>query len=284
MNSQHLGVASGFLVMALAHTMVFAQLIAPPLGNLPGQNLPGQQGGNQNQGQGGGGGFPGGPVGGGAVGGQQGNNNTNTNAVVSLTRPKGVATFTPGYSLLNTRVMSTPRYQKGVTTDPVVLGQGVVQGAPRGFITVSTNSQGGLGGVASWGSNFQGGPGVAQPGPGVAQPGPGVAQPGPGVAQPRPGGGQLGGGFPGGGAGGGQPGQGGMGGMGQMGGIGQNPGQGGMGQLGGSRNPVGGFPGVVMFSLRNPVTDSAANPASPAPRASYAEQRLRLRLQQAPTQ
>ena len=151
MNSQHLGVASGFLVMALAHTMVFAQLIAPPLGNLPGENLPGQQGGN----------------------------NPNTNAVVSLTRPKGVATFTPGYSLLNTRVMSTPRYQKSVTTDPVLLGQGVVQGAPRGFITVSTNSQAGFGGVASWGSNFQGGPGVAQPGPGVAQPGPGVAQPGP---------------------------------------------------------------------------------------------------------
>ncbi len=255
MNSQHLGVASGFLVMALAHTMVFAQLIAPPLGNLPGQNLPGQQGGNQNQGQGGGGGFggggfPGGPVGGGAVGGQQGNNNTNTNAVVSLTRPKGVATFTPGYSLLNTRVMSTPRYQKGVTTDPVLLGQGVVQGAPRGFITVSTNSQGGLRGVASWGSNFQGGPGVAQPGPGVAQ---------------------LGGGFPGGG--GGFPG-----------GGGGQPGQGGMGQLGGPRNAVGGFPGVMMFSLRNPVTDSGSNPASPAPRASYAEQRLRLRLQQAPVQ
>ena len=236
MNSQHLGVASGFMVMALAHTMVFAQLIAPPLGNLPGQNLPGQQGGNQNQGQGGQNNNQGG-------GGQQGNNNTNTNAVVSLTRPKGVATFTPGYSLLNTRVMSTPRYQKGVTTDPVLLGQGVVQGAPRGFITVSTNSQGGLGGVASWGSNFQGGPGVAQPGPGVAQ---------------------LGGGFPGGGGG--------------------FPGGGGAGSAISTGRGGGGFPGVVMFSLRNPVTDSAANPASPAPRASYVEQRLRLRLQQAPAQ
>ena len=244
MNSQHLGVASGFLVMALAHTMVFAQLIAPPLGNLPGQNLPGQQGGNQNQGQGGQNNNQG-------AGGQQGNNNTNANAIVSLTRPKGVATFTPGYARLNTRAMSSPRYQKGAATDPAILGQGVPQGAPRGFITVSTNSQGGLGGVAIWGLNFQGGPGVAQPGPGVTQLGGGF-----------PGGG---GGFPG-GAGGGQP------------------GQGVMGQLGGSRNPVGGFPGVVMFSLRNPVTDSAANPASPAPRASYAEQRLRLRLQQAPVQ
>ena len=217
MNSQHLGVASGFMVMALAHTMVFAQLIAPPLGNLPGQNLPGQQGGNQNQGQGGQNNNQG-------AGGQQGNNNTNANAIVSLTRPKGVATFTPGYARLNTRAMSSPRYQKGAATDPAILGQGVPQGAPRGFITVSTNSQGGLGGVAIWGLNFQGGPGVAQPGPGVTQ---------------------LGGGFPGGG---------------------------------------GGFPGVVMFSLRNPVTDSAANPASPAPRASYVEQRLRLRLQQAPAQ
>ena len=236
MNSQHLGVASGFMVMALAHTMVFAQLIAPPLGNLPGQNLPGQQGGNQNQGQGGQNNNQG-------AGGQQGNNNTNANAIVSLTRPKGVATFTPGYARLNTRAMSSPRYQKGAATDPAILGQGVPQGAPRGFITVSTNSQGGLGGVAIWGLNFQGGPGVAQPGPGVAQ---------------------LGGGFPGGGGG--------------------FPGGGGAGSAISTGRGGGGFPGVVMFSLRNPVTDSAANPASPAPRASYAEQRLRLRLQQAPAQ
>ena len=125
-------------------------------------------GGNQNQGQGGPNNTP-------AAGGQQGNNNTKANAIVILTRPKGVATFTPGYARLNTRAMSSPRYQKGAATDPAILGQGVPQGAPRGFITVSTNSQGGLGGMVVWGSRLQGGQGgvAGQAGAGAGQAGSG---------------------------------------------------------------------------------------------------------------
>ena len=133
-----------------------------------GQNNNQVGGGNQNQGQGGPNNTP-------AAGGQQGNNNTKANAIVILTRPKGVATFTPGYARLNTRAMSSPGYQKGVATDPAILGRGVPQGAPRGFITVSTNSQGGLGGMVVWGSRLQGGQGgvAGQAGAGAGQAGSG---------------------------------------------------------------------------------------------------------------
>ncbi len=223
MNSQHLGVASGFLAMALAHAMALGQVIAPPLGNLPGQqggNLLGQQGGNQGNNPGGGGL----PLG----GGQQGNNNTNTNALVSLTRPRGVAAFTPGYVRLNARAGSVARYQKGIVTDPALLGQGIAQGGPRGVMIVATN------GAVGWGANLQGGQAVGQGGRGVVQPRQGTT---PGAANLTP-----------------------------------------------AQPVAGGFPGVPMFSLRNLETGSAATPSSPAPRASFATQRLRLRLQQTPAE